>query len=153
MLIGISTRGERNQSSSSNISAEGDRSPSSTSSSGRSMMSSTRSSSMRFAVSRNGVTLRRGGQVPISEQAFESWCYRNGGETYEERDGPGVACRFSGANVPDRVHYHPDTETVDVMAGGGFFSTRSIVQHADAWIDDDRLHVDVEDARVIVDPG
>ena len=77
----------------------------------------------------------------------------NGRETYEERDSPGIACRFPGTDVPDSVHYHPDTETVDVVAGGRFYSTRSILQNAESWIDDrDRLHVDAGDARVIVDP-
>lgn len=91
--------------------------------------------------------------MPISDETFESWCFRNGGETYEEREGPGTACRFPGTDVPDSVHYHPDTETVDVIARGRFYSTRSIVQNADAWIDDDdRLHVDAGDTRVIVDP-
>ena len=91
--------------------------------------------------------------MPISGDTFESWCFRNGGETYEERDSPGIACRFPGTDVPDRVHFHPDTETVDVVTGGRFYSTRSIVQNADSWIDDhDRLHVDAGDTRVIVDP-
>jgi hypothetical protein len=33
-----------------------------------------------------------------------------------------------------------------------FYSTRLLNQHAESWIDDDdRLHIDTEDARIAVD--
>jgi hypothetical protein len=36
---------------------------------------------------------------------------------------------------------------------GEFYSTRSLHQHADSWLDgDDRLHIDTDEARVIIDP-
>lgn len=92
--------------------------------------------------------------MPISEKEFESWCFRNGGETFEEDSGPGIACRFPDADVPDRIHYFPDTKTFDVITGGLFYQLRSMNQHADSWIDDDdRLHVDTDDARLIGDPS
>jgi hypothetical protein len=34
-----------------------------------------------------------------------------------------------------------------------FYSTRLFHQHADSWLDDDdRLHIDTDEARVIIDP-
>ena len=67
-------------------------------------------------------------------------------------DGPGVAYRFPDADIPDRIHYFLYINTFDVITGGPFYSTRSLQQHADSWIDDDRLHLDTDDARVIIDP-
>lgn len=91
--------------------------------------------------------------MPISQEEFTSWCFRNGGETFEEQEGPGIACRFPDATVSDRVHYFPDTQTFDVITMGIFYSTRSMNQHADSWIDEeDKLHIDTEDARLIVNP-
>lgn len=91
--------------------------------------------------------------MSVSEEAFESWCLRSGGETYEEGGGPGIACQCPGTDVPDRIHYHPDTDTFDVVTRGVFFESRTIHQRAGSWIDDDdRLHIDTEDSRLVIDP-
>lgn len=91
--------------------------------------------------------------MPITEEEFESWCFRNGGETRQEHAGPGILCWFPDADVPDRIHYFPDTNVFDVVAGGPFYSTRSALQDAEAQIDkDDRLLIDTSDTRVIIDP-
>ena len=91
--------------------------------------------------------------MTVSREEFESWCFRNGGETYEEGDRPGAAFRFPDADIPDRIHYFPDNNTFDVITGGPFYSSRSLQQHADSRIDDDdRLHIDTDDSRVIIDP-
>jgi len=98
-------------------------------------------------------SLLEAGGSALKDADFQSWCFRNGGETYEENDGPGLACQFPDTDAPDRIHYHPDTGTFDIVTGGLFYTSRDIHQHADSWIDDeDRLHIDSADARVIVDP-
>lgn len=98
--------------------------------------------------------VRRGSVcMPVSEQTFESWCFRNGGETYDEDEGPGIACQFPDTPAEDRVHYLPANESFDVITDGRFYSARSLHQHAESWIDDDdRLHIDTGETRVIVDP-
>lgn len=89
----------------------------------------------------------------LSEQEFESWCFRNGGETYDEDDSPGLTCRFPDTGTSDRVGYLSDSGAFEVITDGRFYSARSLHQHAEAWIDDDdRLHIDTEDTRVIIDP-
>jgi hypothetical protein len=35
--------------------------------------------------------------MPLSEQEFRAWSYRNGGETYGRPDSPGTAYHFPGA--------------------------------------------------------
>lgn len=91
--------------------------------------------------------------MPISGEAFESWTHRNGRETFEEEERPGIICWFPDADISDRIHYFPDTDTFDVIAGGPFYSARSVLQHAESWIDDrDRLHIDTDDTRLVVDP-
>lgn len=39
--------------------------------------------------------------MPVSETEFESWCYRNSGETYGEEERGCVACQFLDADVND----------------------------------------------------
>jgi hypothetical protein len=91
--------------------------------------------------------------MPISETEFKSWCYRNGGETYGEKERGRVACRFPDADVDDRVGYFSESGAFEVISEGRFYSTRSLHQHADAWIDDDdRLHIDTGETREVVDP-
>lgn len=91
--------------------------------------------------------------MPISAEEFESWCFRNGGETFEEEDRSGILCWFPDANIPDRITYFPETGTYDVTTGGLFYTTRSMNQHSDSWIDDDdQLQIDTADARLTVDP-
>ena len=92
--------------------------------------------------------------MEISEQEVESWCFRNGGETYDEDDStsPGLVCRFPDTDTDDRVLRITDS-TFEVIAEGRFYSARPLHQHADSWIDDDdRVHIDTEDTRVIIDP-
>ena len=92
-------------------------------------------------------------RMPVSEESFESWCFRNGGETYDEEEGPGIACQFPDTDSEDRVPYMPDNDAFDVVTVGRFYSSRSLHQHADSWIDDDdRLHIDTGETRVIIDP-
>lgn len=89
----------------------------------------------------------------IGEQEFESWCFRNGGETFEREDRPGSVCRFPDVDAADRVAYFPDVAVFEVVADGRFYRIESALQHADSWIDDhDRLTVDTDDSRVVVDP-
>lgn len=91
--------------------------------------------------------------MPVSEEEFESWCYRHGGETYDREDESGIAYRFPDTDTEDGVYYYPNNDSFDVMTGGQFFTTRSLHQHAESWIDDDeRLHIDTGDMRLIVDP-
>lgn len=90
--------------------------------------------------------------MPITEEEFQSWCYRNGGETYGGEWSPGIAYRFPDADTPDRVTRITET-AFEVITEGPFYSTRSLHQNAESWIDDDdRLHINTEDARVIIDP-
>jgi hypothetical protein len=101
------------------------------------------------------LTVRRGLiYMPISEDEFESWCWRNGGETYEEPPaGPGIVCRFPDAETPDRVAYLPDIEGFQIYTRGQFYTAISLHQQTDSWIDDDdQLHVDTEDVRAVIDP-
>jgi hypothetical protein len=91
--------------------------------------------------------------VPLSDREFESWCYRSGGETYEEADRNRVTCRFPDTETDDRVGYFPESGAFEVITEGRFYSARSLHQHAESWIDgNDRLHVDTGETRVIVDP-
>ena len=88
-----------------------------------------------------------------SEAEFESWCFRNGGETYEEEETAGVVCRFPDAETTDRVGYYAANGVLEVITNGRFYRSRSVHQHADARIDaDDRLQIDTTEARVVVDP-
>lgn len=91
--------------------------------------------------------------MPLSEQEFESWCFRNGGETYEEDDRPGLTCKFPDTDTPDRVGYLTESGAFEVITEGRFYSARSLHQNAESWIDDhDRLHIDTEDTRLVIDP-
>lgn len=91
--------------------------------------------------------------MSVSEEAFESWCYRNGGETFVHEDEVGVVCEFPGSETVDRVGYLPGTNAFQIITDGRFYLTTSIHQSKSSWIDDeDRLHIDDEDVRVVVDP-
>ena len=92
--------------------------------------------------------------MEISAQEFESWCFRNGGETYDEDDeSPGLVCRFPDANTADHVGYLPEANAFEILTDGLFYTIDSLHQHADSWIDDqDRLHIDTGDTRVVIDP-
>lgn len=91
--------------------------------------------------------------MSLPERDFESWCFRNGGETYDEEDRPGLTCRFPDTDTNDRVAYLSDSGAFEVITDGRFYSTRSLHQHAESWIDDDdRLHIDTEDTRIAIDP-
>jgi DNA-binding helix-hairpin-helix protein with protein kinase domain len=47
----------------------------------------------------------------------------------------------------------PDADEFQVITDGQLYSTRSLHQHAESWIDEyDRLHINTEDARIVVDP-
>lgn len=96
------------------------RSPSSTIRSTRRSSSSTRSSFMVPGNPRTVLTVRHGHlQMPISGEEFESWCWRNGGETYEDPPaGLGIVCRFPDADTPDRVAYLPDVGGFQVHTPG-----------------------------------
>jgi hypothetical protein len=88
----------------------------------------------------------------VSVDEFTSWCYRHGGETYGQEESAGVAYRFPDTGTPDRVTRISDT-TFEVITEGPFYTARSLHQHADSWIDDDdRLHIDTDDTRLIIDP-
>lgn len=92
--------------------------------------------------------------MPISEDEFRSWCYRNGGETYEESTAPGIVCQFPDVETPDRVAFLPDVDAFQVIAQGVFYQTRSLHQNAESQIDDDdRLHINTDDVRLVVDPS
>lgn len=91
--------------------------------------------------------------MPISEEEFESWCYRHGGETYDHDDWPGIAYQFPDAETHEGVYYYPENNSFDVITEGHFYTARSLHQHADSWIDDDdRLHIDTDETRVVIDP-
>lgn len=92
--------------------------------------------------------------MAISEEEFESWCWRNGGETFEEAPaGPGIVCRFPDTDSSDRVAYLPDADAFQLHTTGQFYTAISLHQHTDAWIDDDdRLHIDTDDVRATIDP-
>ena len=109
-----------------------------------------------LATSRTILMVRRGGLcMEMSEPAFESWCFRNGGETYDEGDtnSPGLVCRFPDTDAADHVGYLPEANAFEVVTDGLFYSIDSLHQHADSWIDDDdRLHIDTGDTRVVIDP-
>lgn len=91
--------------------------------------------------------------MSLSERDFESWCFRNGGETYDGEDRPGLTCQFPDTETHDRVAYLSDSGAFEVITDGRFYSTRSLHQNAEAWIgDDDRLHIDTEDTRIAIDP-
>ena len=90
--------------------------------------------------------------MPLSEQEFRAWSYRNGGETYGRPNEPGIAHHFPDTDSNDHVIRIAD-DAVEGVTDGRFYSTRSLHQHADAWLDDDdRLHIDTDEARVIIDP-
>jgi len=92
--------------------------------------------------------------MPLSETEFESWCFRNGGETYEEQGTAGVVCQFPDAGVADRIGYYESNGVFEVITDGRFYQSRSLHQHADSWTDDDDcLHIDTGETRVIVDPS
>jgi hypothetical protein len=92
--------------------------------------------------------------MALSESEFENWCWRNGGVTFEEPPvGPGIVCRFPEVDTLDRVVYLPDADGFQVITDGQFYTTRSLHQHAESWIDDDdRPHIDTDETRVIIDP-
>lgn len=92
--------------------------------------------------------------MAVSESEFEEWCWRNGGVTVEEPPvGPGIVCRFPDVDTLDRVVYLPDVNGFQIITDGRFYSTRSLHQHADSWLDDDdRLHVDTGETREVIDP-
>ena len=92
--------------------------------------------------------------MALSESEFEDWCWRNGGVTFEEPPvGPGIVCRFPEVGTLDRVVYLPDADGFQVITDGQFYSTRSLHQRAESWIDEnDRLHINTEDVRIVVDP-
>ena len=91
--------------------------------------------------------------MPLSEDEFESWCFRNGGETYEEQGTAGVVCQFPDAGIADRIGYYESNGVFEIITDGRFYQSRSLHQRADSWIDDDDcLHVDTGETRVIVDP-
>lgn len=91
--------------------------------------------------------------MALSEDEFESWCVRNGGETYEEQRAAGVVCQFPDTDTADRIGYDESNGVFEVITDGRFYESRSLHQHADSWIDeDDRLHIDTGETRVIVDP-
>jgi hypothetical protein len=47
----------------------------------------------------------------------------------------------------------PDADEFQVITDGQLYSTRSLHQHAESWIDEyDRLHINTEDARIVADP-
>ena len=69
------------------------------------------------------------------------------------RVDPGIARRFLDVDTLDRVVYLLDADGFQVIAGGQFYSARSLHQHAESWSDDDdRLRINTEDARVAIDP-
>lgn len=91
--------------------------------------------------------------MALSEDEFESWCFRNGGETYEEQGTAGVVCQFPDTKTSNRVGYYESNGVFEVITDGRFYQSRSLHQHADSWIDeDDRLHIDTGETRVIVNP-
>lgn len=91
--------------------------------------------------------------MALSEDEFESWCFRNGGETYEETETAGVVCQFPDSETADHIGYYESNGVFEVSTDGRFYRSRSLHQHADSWIDDDdRLHVNTEETRVIIDP-
>lgn len=90
--------------------------------------------------------------MPLLEQEFRAWSYRNGGETYGRPNEPGIAHHFPGEGSNDHV-IRISEDAFEVVTEGRFYSTRSLHQHADSWLDDDdRLHIDTDEARVIIDP-
>lgn len=87
-----------------------------------------------------------------SDDEFRAWAYRNGGEIYGRPNDPGIAYHFP--DTDSEVHVIRITEDAfEVVTEGRFFSSRSLHQHADSWTDDsDRLHIDTDESRVIIDP-
>lgn len=51
----------------------------------------------------------------IAEDEFESWCFRNGGETFEREERPGAICRFPDVDTADRIGYFPDVGVFEVV--------------------------------------
>lgn len=91
--------------------------------------------------------------MQISEEEFENWCFRNGGETYEEEDTAGIVCQFPDTDTPDRVGFYSETGVFEVITQGQFYTSRSFQQHANSWIDEnDRLTIDTDQARATIDP-
>lgn len=44
-------------------------------------------------------------------------------------------------------------DAFEVITDGRFYTNRSLHQHVESWVDDDdRFHIDTEDARLIIDP-
>jgi hypothetical protein len=76
--------------------------------------------------------------MEISEEKFESWCFCNGGETYDEDEStsPGLVCRFPDTDTYDRMLRITDS-TFEIVTDGRFYSARSLHQHTKSWIDDD----------------
>ena len=88
----------------------------------------------------------------LSEQEFRAWSYRNGGETYGRPNEPGIAHHFPDDGSNDHV-IRISEDAFEVVTDGRFYSTRSLHQHAESWIDDDdRLHIDTDETRLIADP-
>jgi hypothetical protein len=91
--------------------------------------------------------------MAVSEDEFESWCFRNGGETYDDNGTSGLVCGFPDTETDDRVGYYSTNDVFEVITTGRFYRSRSLHQHADSWIDDsDRLHIDTAETRVVIDP-
>lgn len=92
--------------------------------------------------------------MSVQEDEFESWCYRNGGETYGHEGEHGIVCEFPDSDADDRVGFAPNTSAFQVITEGRFYLTTSIHQTTESWIDvEDRLHIDTDDVRVVVDPS
>lgn len=91
--------------------------------------------------------------MQFSRDEFRSWCYRNGGETYGRENRPGIVCHFPDSDERDRVGYLPDRNVFQVITDGRFFVTHSIHERAEPEIDDDdRLHIETPNGRIVVDP-
>lgn len=79
-----------------------------------------------------------------------------GGETVESVGlsvGPGIVRRFPEVDTLDRVVYLPDADGFQVITDDQFYPTHLLHRHAESWIDeDDRSHINTEDARVAIDP-
>jgi hypothetical protein len=90
--------------------------------------------------------------MSVSGEEFRAWSYRSRGETYGRPNDPGIAHHFPDTVSNDHVVRISDS-AFEVVTEGRFYSTRSLHQHAESCIDDDdRLHIDTNETRVIIDP-
>ena len=115
--------------------------------------SSTVSSSIHTGTSPNHLNgSLRALTMPLSEQDFRAWSYRNGGETYGRPNEPGIAHHFPDSDTKNHV-IRISEDAFEVVTEGRYYSARSLHQHADSWLDDDdRLHIDTDETRLIIDP-